>query len=260
HQTGDRSGVLQRGAGHLDRIQDAGLEHVDVLAGGGVVTVDALAFLDRVDDHRRLFAGSGDDHAQHSFHRSAGDLDTVVLVLVVALKVGNRGQRTDQGDAAARDDALFDGRAGRVQCVLDARLLLLHLDLGRGTDLDHRHAAGQLGHALLQLLAVVVGGGLLDLRLDLLDAGLDRAGVAGAVDDGGVLLGDLHLLRAAEVVDGRLLELQADFLGDHGAAGQHGHVFQHRLATVAEARGLDGADLDDPADGVDHQGGQRLAL
>ncbi len=44
------------------------------------------------------------------------------------------------------------------------------------------------------------------------------------------------------------------------AIGQDGDVFQDRLATVAEARRLDGGDLDDAADGVDHQGGQRLAL
>jgi hypothetical protein len=37
-------------------------------------------------------------------------------------------------------------------------------------------------------------------------------------------------------------------------------VFQDRLATVAEARRLDGGNLDDAADGVDHQGGQRLAF
>src|SRR5690606_6588895 len=122
------------------------------------------------------------------------------------------------------------------------------------------HAAGELGHALLQLLAVVVRGGLLDLGLDLLDAGLDGGGVAGAVDDGGVLLGALHLLGAAQVLDGGLIQLQADFLGDHGAAGQDGHVLQHRLAAVAEARGLDGDDLDDAADGVDHQGRQGFAL
>ena len=58
--------------------------------------------------------------------------------------------------------------------VLDAVLLLLQLGLGRGADLDHRHAAGQLGQPLLQLLAVEVAGGRLDLRADLLDARLDR--------------------------------------------------------------------------------------
>src|SRR3546814_15915485 len=59
-------------------------------------------------------------------------------------------------------------------------LLFLHFDPGRGTDLDHRNAAGQLGHALLQLLAVVVRRGLFDLRLDLLDAAFDATGFAGA--------------------------------------------------------------------------------
>jgi hypothetical protein len=46
-----------------------------------------------------------------------------------------------------------------VQGVLDAGLLLLHLDLGRGTDVDDGDAARELGEALLELLAVVVAGG-----------------------------------------------------------------------------------------------------
>jgi DNA-binding PadR family transcriptional regulator len=40
-------------------------------------------------------------------------------------------------------------RGSRVQGVLDAGLLLLHLDLGRGADVDLGHAAGELGEALL---------------------------------------------------------------------------------------------------------------
>src|SRR5207249_10790543 len=66
-------------------------------------------------------------------------------------------------------------RAGRVQRVLHPRLLLLDRRLGRGADLDHRHAAGELRQALLQLLAVVVRSRLLDLRPDLLDPPLDRS-------------------------------------------------------------------------------------
>ena len=76
-------------------------------------------------------------------------------------------------DAAAGDDAFLDRRARRVQRVLDAGLLLLQLDLGGRADLDDGHAAGQLGQALLELLAVVVAGGLVDLDLDLADAALD---------------------------------------------------------------------------------------
>src|SRR5690606_7618638 len=116
------------------------------------------------------------------------------------------------------------------------------------------------GHAFLQLLAVVVRKSLFDLRLDLLDAGLDRGCFAGAVDQGGVFLGDDNLLGTAEILQGSLLELQADFLGNDLATGQDGHVFQHRLATIAEARRLDRCDLDDAANGVDDEGRQRFAF
>ncbi len=68
-----------------------------------------------------------------------------------------------QGHAAAGQDAFLDRRAGGVQGVLDAGLLLLHVGFGLGTDRDDRHAAGQLGQPLLQLLAIVVAVGLLDL-------------------------------------------------------------------------------------------------
>ena len=53
-------------------------------------------------------------------------------------------------------------------------LLLLELGLGGSADLDDRDATGELGQPLLQLLLVPIGRGLLDLRLDLLDAALDR--------------------------------------------------------------------------------------
>ena len=100
----------------------------------------------------------------------------VAPVSLVALEVDlvERGLRVQQRHAAAGHDALLDGRLGRLHGVLDAVLLLLELDLGGRADLDHRDAAGQLGQPLLQLLAVVVGVGLLDLGLDLVDAALDR--------------------------------------------------------------------------------------
>jgi hypothetical protein len=60
----------------------------------------------------------------------------------------------------------------------------------------------------LPLLAVVVGGDLLDLRLDLLDADLDSVGIAGAVDDRAALLGQTGLSTAA-----RLKQGERTFLG-----------------------------------------------
>jgi hypothetical protein len=96
-------------------------------------------------------------------------------------------------------DAFLDGRAGRVQCILDARLLFLHLRLGRRADVHHRHAARQLGQPFLQLLAVVVARGLLDGFADLVDPALDVGLLATALDDRRVFLVDGDLLGAAEI-------------------------------------------------------------
>jgi hypothetical protein len=69
-------------------------------------------------------------------------------------------------------------------------LALLELDLGGRARLDDGDAAGELGEALLELLAVVVGVRLLDLGADLVDPALDLVGVAGALDDRRLVLGD----------------------------------------------------------------------
>jgi hypothetical protein len=69
-------------------------------------------------------------------------------------------------------------------------LLLLELDLGGRADLEDGDAAGQLGEALLELLAVVVGVGVVDLGLDLADAALQVGVGAATLDDGGLVLGD----------------------------------------------------------------------
>ena len=109
----------------------------------------------------------------------------------------------DQRGAAAGNDALFDGGLGGRHRVLDAVLLLLELDLGGRADLDDRNAAGQLGQPLLQLLAVPVGVGVLDLALELRDATLDLVFGASALDDRGVVLGDDDLAGLAEQVERR---------------------------------------------------------
>src|SRR4029450_11792864 len=119
--------------------------------------------------------------------------------------------------------------------------LLLALAPLRPADPDHRTPAGELGQALLQLLAVVVRGGLLDLRLDLRDAGFDVLLLARALDDRGGLLVDHHLAGAAEHVDGDAFELHAELIGDQLTAGQDRDVFQHGLAAIAEAPRLYGA-------------------
>src|SRR4029079_613700 len=141
-----------------------------------------------------------------------------------------------------------------------AVLLLLHLRLGGRADLDDGDTAGELREALLQLLAVEVGVGVLDLRLDLVDAALDGVRLARAVDDGRVVLRDDDATGTAELRDLRVLELEAHLLGDDLAAREDRDVLEHALAAVAEARGLDGDAGERAAQLVHDQGREGLAL
>ena len=116
------------------------------------------------------------DLTERLLERAEDDLGAGLLVRILEQVEVERLLRVQQRDAAARDDALLEGGAGRLQRVLDAVLLLLHLGLGRSADLDDRDAARQLREPLLELLAIEVGVGVLDLGLDLLDPALDRLG------------------------------------------------------------------------------------
>src|SRR5207302_10178684 len=111
------------------------------------------------------------DAPHRLFERAPQDRGAGALV-AFELDLIERRQRVDERDAAAGDDALFDGRARRGECILDAMLLLLQLNLRRGADLDDGDAACHLAEALLELLSVPVRGGGLERRLDLLHAAL----------------------------------------------------------------------------------------
>ena len=165
-----------------------------------------------------------------------------------------------QCGTATCDDALFHSSLCVTDGILNAVLALLELDLSCGASLDNCNTAGELSQALLQLLLVVVGVGVLDLSADLVDAALDSGLLASALDDSGLVLGDDHLASATQQRQVSGLERQADLLGDDLAIGQDSHVLQHCLTTVAEARSLDSDRLEGTADLVDDQGGQSLAL
>ncbi len=182
------------------------------------------------------------------------------MVGVVALDVTAGLTRAQQRHATTGHNAFFHRRARGVQRVFDAGFLFLHLDFGGSANLDHRHTTGQLGHALLQLFAVIVAGGFFDLHANLLDAGFDVSGSTGAVDDDGVFLADFDPFGLAQVGQRDFFQRQAHFFGDDLAAGQDGDVFQHGLAAVAKARGFDRHHFEDAANGVDHQRGERFAF
>src|SRR5438552_1637832 len=149
------------------------------LVGSRMPTTEgAPALLDAVENHRGVLAGVVDDLAQRLLDRARENADADRLVLIRRLELVEHLLHTDQRDATTGHHALFHRRTGRVQRVLDAGLLLLHLDLGGRADLDQGDTAGELRHALLQLLLVVIGGRLLDLLTDRLESRLDAGGLA----------------------------------------------------------------------------------
>src|SRR5690606_8581115 len=259
-EAGDRGRVLQRRARHLGRVDDALCEQVTVLAGRGVEAEAGLELRDLVRDDTRLETGVHRDLLERSLDGDANDVRTGRLVTRELERSEGLGAGLDQRDATTGDDALLDGRLRVADGVLDAVLALLELDLGRGTRLDDGHAASELGEALLELLAVVVAVGVLDLATDLGHATLDLRGVTGTLDDGGLVLGDDDLAGTAEQVERGVLELEADLFGDDLTTGEDRDVLQLGLAAVAEAGSLDGGRLEDAADLVEHESRERLTL
>jgi hypothetical protein len=90
---------------------------------------------------------------------------------------------------------------------------------------------------------------------------LDIDGIAAAVEEESVVLGDLDLADTAEVLGAHILQLDLDALcAKHGAAGHDGHVLQRALAVVTKAGCLHGNHLQVRAQAVDHQRAQRLVV
>ena len=206
-----------------------------------------------------FFAGILGDLAQRFLDGALHDVDTDLLI-ALELQLVERRDATGQSHSAAGDNAFFHGCAGGVHGIFNASFLFFHFGFGCGADFDYRHATDQLRQPLLQLLAVVVAGGLFDLAANFLHAAFDLAVLAFAFDDGGVVLVDGDLLGLAEIADLHVLELDAEIFGDGLAAGEGGDVLQHGFAAIAEARSLDGRDLQRATQLVDDEGRERFAF
>src|SRR4051794_30111210 len=255
----DGRGVLQRRARDHRRVDDAGLDEVGDLTGGRIQTLAGLRLTDVVDDDRALETGVERDLTERLLERAEHDLRARSLVVLEPVEA-DVGRGAQKRDAAARHDALLEGGAGGLQRVFDAVLLLLHLGLGGSADLDDRDTTGQLREALLELLAIEVRVGVLDLDLDLVDATLDLLRIATAVDHGGVVLGDHDATCAAELRDLCVLELEPHLLGDDFATAEDRDVLEHPLAAVTEARRLDGGGVQRATQLVHDERREGLAL
>jgi hypothetical protein len=83
---------------------------------------------------------------------------------------------------------------------------------------------------------------------------------ASAVDDGGVFFAHFNALGFDPGQPGDFFKRHANFFSNHFTARQDGDVFQHGLAAIAKARGLNRTHFQDAADGVHHQRRQGFAF
>src|SRR5271166_3957442 len=101
---GDRRGVLDSRARHLDRVDDALRYQVAVLAGRGVVTVAEWQLRDAADDHAALNASVFSDPPGWSGQCPLDNPHAGRLVARLAEVAELHGQ-LDERSAAAGDDA-----------------------------------------------------------------------------------------------------------------------------------------------------------
>ena len=202
----------------------------------------------------------GDLH-QGSGQRALHDLHPGALIAAEAgLEAIEAGGELHQGAAAASDDPLFHCGPGGIEGIFNAQFAVAQFCFGGGPHLDHSHAAGQFGDALVQFFAVVVGVGGLQFPLDRghsLDHGLL---VVAAGHQGGAVLGDRDPADPAQVVEGHLVEGHGPVFADQGGAREDGDVLEGGLTALAEGGGPHGRHLEHTAVLVDHQGGQGFAI
>src|SRR5271169_106881 len=260
-QPRDRSCALQRGTNDFGWIDDPLAQQIAEFASLGVEAVGEAVLVQDFADHD----GAVLTRVRHYLPRRPAqcfpdDLDAMPLILVLALEFFDRLGCTQQRYTAPWQNAFVDCRAGRMHGIVYTIFALPDFDLSCAADADYGDAAGKLGESLLQLLEIVVGGGLPNLRLDLTNAGLDSSLRTGPLDNDCIFLLDHHLLGAAERVKGDLIELDAEIIGNGSAAGENCNVFKQCFASVAETGRLDGRNPHSAAQLVDNERGERLAL
>src|SRR5262245_51237945 len=256
---GDAGGVGQGGAGDLGGVDDTGFDQVFVLVGEGVIAVIAFELGHFFADNAAVLAGVLGDHGERGPAGAQDDVEADLFVVRKAVGLHLVGG-TQEGDAAAGEDAFLHGCTRGMQRVFDAGLFLLHFAFGCTADVDLGHATGQLGEPLFELFAVVVAGAGLDFAAELSDTTLDVVALAGAFDDRGVVLVDDDLLRTAKIVEREVFELHAKGFEDGLAAREDRDVLEHGLTAVAVAGGLHRGAVERATEFIDDQRGEGLAF
>ena len=162
---------------------------------------------------------------QRSLQSLQNDLAAGLLIAFqLVYNLGNLLCCVNISRTAACDDAFLNSCLRSCQSILHTKFRFLHLSLSSSAYADNSNAACQFRQSLLKFLSVKVRGGLLDLGSDLAYSCRDLVLVAAAVHDDGVLLLNLYGFRAAKLIHGYFLQIQAKLIGDYLSACQDGDI------------------------------------
>jgi len=197
--------------------------------------------------------------AQRLFHGTHDYIDAQFFV-GSDFKFFQGRDATNQCNAAAGNDSLFHGSTGGVQGIFNAGLFLFHFGFGSSTDIYHGNTANEFGKTFLEFFTIVIGRGFFDLGTDLFYPAFQSFTFTGAVYNCGVVFIDGNAFGCTKVCKGQVLELDSQIFGNDLAAGENADVFEHCLAAITKARGLDCCDLQCAAQFIDNQCGQGFTV
>ena len=214
-----------------------------------------------LDNHIAIGPCIDRDLAQRCTQSATHNLDPGALITVQLISQPAQGSgQLDQRAATAGHNAFFNSGSGGIQGIFDPQFAVLELGFRRSSDLDHGHTAGEFGDALVELLAVVLGIGVLQFPADGRHALSDGITAVFAGDDGGFFLADGDAADPAEILQRHLVERHRSVFADHGSTGEDGNVREGGFAALAKGGCADSSHLKHAAVFVHHQGCQGLSI
>src|SRR5699024_10930414 len=131
--------ICQCGTGHLDRIDNTGINQVAVVTSCSIVAFIWLQLANAGDNNGTVFTSIQCDPTGWLNDSATNDIDACALIIGEFVKFGSfieGGSSVNQGSTAAGNDAFFQSCASRGNGVFDTSLALFKLYLSCSTDFD----------------------------------------------------------------------------------------------------------------------------
>jgi len=261
HERSNTGGINEGGSDDLGRVNDTSLHHVDVLAGGSVVSALQVSSLEEfVDDDGAFVSSVLADGLDGDLASLSHDIDTDTLVEVLSLDVVKSLRGEEEGGTTAGNDSFIGSSSGGAEGILNAVLELSDFDFGRSTDLNDGNSTGESTNTLLELLSVVVTGGLLHLVSESLNTLGDFSRFSSSSHDNDIVLRDDDLLGRSHDGNIGIGEALSEVLRDELGTSGDSDILHGVTSVVTESRGLDAANLESTTELVDNEGGESLRL